>query len=351
MVKETTLVSFSDNESDLLNLRIGRCNAGLVESDRLMRQLVGGRYDLCRLRLPCTDETINERLDLLGMPYYFSGSIRRYKTPIKEKPAGKYIHTDLSFEFFDGSQDRLLYDMIDGTWGDYPIGYYRTPYLNSLVSKKQETECLFRFYREANHPGLNPENNMAFIRHGDNYVGFFALNHIDGHLESHIGGILKPWRNDGYFLDMQRYIKNYCIDHDLGEFWFGARNENSRVQTIFQMEGYLPVGTENVYHVLPLLNHGHQLIPQPVTATDRQELVDHLQNLAAPAVKSLVSDGAAVTGYNWHIDSLPGPNGALLSLGQPVYQKKQVLLAILILDRDLETRSLGHGYVHLELQP
>lgn len=246
---------YSSNESDLLQLRIGRCNADYFNPESLRDQIVEGNYDVCRLRIACDDESAAEKLDSMGFPYYFSGSIRRYVTPITDRPAGDYIHQGLTFEYYDGSQEKLLFDMIDGTWGDYPIGYYRTPFLNSLITKEMETECLFQFYKRANNPNLNPANNMVFIREGDHYVGFFALNHVDGHLESHVGGILKPYRTGGYFLDMQRYIKNYCLDNGLSAFWFGARNENSRVQTIFQAEGYLPVGTENVYHILPLLNY------------------------------------------------------------------------------------------------
>ena len=92
------------------------------------------------------------------------------------------------------------------------------------------------------------------MKDGDNYVGFFALNKVEGHLESHIGGILKPYRKGGYFLDMQRYIKNYCMDYNLSSFDFGARNENAEVQRIFQYENYLPIGTENVFHIIPMLS-------------------------------------------------------------------------------------------------
>lgn len=55
-------------------------------------------------------------------------------------------------------------------------------------------------------------------------------------------------------LDKLRYIKEYCITHNLTHFIFGARNENSRVQRIFQHVGFEAIGSENVFHIPSLLS-------------------------------------------------------------------------------------------------
>ena len=134
------------------------------------------------------------------------------------------------FEKYD-AQDRLLKDMLVGTWGDYPLGYYRTPYLQYLSNKEIEIESVFQFYKKFNDNRDYPNNSIMFIRHKDVYVGFFALNIVGSDLESHIGGILAPYRKSGYFLDKLRYIKRFCVDHHLEHFIFGARNENAEVIT------------------------------------------------------------------------------------------------------------------------
>ena len=46
----------------------------------------------------------------------------------------------------------------------------------TLVNKEKEIECLFQFYKKANLHKNNPNNSILFIKHGENYVGFFALN-------------------------------------------------------------------------------------------------------------------------------------------------------------------------------
>lgn len=244
----------SQNEIDVLKLKVGRCNEDELDQELLLKEILEGQYDFCRVKNPSEDELTSLKLYQTGLPFFFSGSIRRYKTPIQQKPEGNFIHPEMTYEMYDGSQDDLLMKMLRGTWGIYPLGYYRTPFLKELVDKGKEIEAVFKFYKKSNLNSLHPENSIMFMNYNGNYVGFFALNKIDGGLESHIGGIVEPYRNGGYFLDMLRYIKNFCVDHHLAHFAFGARNENAEVQKIFQYVGFQPIGTENVFHVLPMLS-------------------------------------------------------------------------------------------------
>ena len=252
-----TNIDFSLIETEVLGLKVGRCNSNLVDTDILYSQLIENEYDLCRLKVPAEDEMISSRLHKTGLPFYFSGSIRKYKTKITKNPPGEYNH-DLSFEMYDGTQDALLLHMIEGTMGEYPIGYYRTPYLNKLITKKMEIECLFRFYKKYNLNADYPDNSLLFIKHGDKYVGFFSLNIINNNVESHIGGILSPYRKDGYFLDKLRYIQEFCVNNKLEHFVFGARNEYNPAQRIFQFVGFQPVGSDNVFHIPSLLSFSQE---------------------------------------------------------------------------------------------
>lgn len=263
-----TQVDSSKTESRILGLKTGRCNHDFFDPAQLYQSITQNSYDLCRLKVPAEDEFAAHRLHQTGLPAFFSGSIRRYQTKITTAPEGSYNYPDLVWEYYDGTQQQLLKDMLRGTWGTYPIGYYRTPYLSELVNKEVELESLFCFYKEQNNPHHNPDNTFVFIKHGDNYVGFFALNKLNGNLESHVGGILEPYRKGGYFLDKLRYIKHYCLNNHLQHFIFGARNENAGVQRIFQYVGFQPIGCENVFHIAPLLSHtAHPVVVKEISHT------------------------------------------------------------------------------------
>lgn len=246
---EDLSIDFSPIESDVLGIKVGRCNCETVDGKQLLKLLMEDRYDLCRLKTAAEDEFATLQLDKIGLPIYYSGSIRRYRTAIRKDEDIQFINDNLIYELYDGSQDDLLLKMLYGTWGTYPIGYYRTPVIGPNITMDQEIQCVYRYYKKYNLNRDYPENKILFIKHQGNYVGFFALNIIGDRLDSHIGGILPPFQKGGYFLDMLNYIKSYCIEHSLGHFCFGARNENAKVQKIFQRFGFHAYANENVYHI------------------------------------------------------------------------------------------------------
>jgi RimJ/RimL family protein N-acetyltransferase len=249
------LIEYSKNESSSLQLKVGRCNTSGFDALRLRQELINGNYDLCRVKVDASDEDATNRLEQLGFPSFFSGSIRRYKTPIQMKSRIALKNKDLSFIPYEPYLNDLLFSMLKDTWGDYPIGYYRSPILNQLITKDLELKSVFNFYSEHNNHLCHPKNSIQFIKHQGVFVGFFALNKVENHLESHIGGILSNFQRNDYFYDMLVFIKNYCWQEGLSHFVFGARNENSKVQKIFQNAGFIPVGSENVFHVVSFLNH------------------------------------------------------------------------------------------------
>jgi hypothetical protein len=248
------LIQFSKTESEILNLKIGRCNLDYFDENKLKQEIFTGSYDVCRVKVNAEDEYVVSRLEQLGFPYYFSGSIRRYKTPIEQKHQTDLIHPDMDFMEYSSTYENDLFQLLKDTWGDYPIGYYRTPIINQFCNKDNEIQSVFQFYKENNLPSKNPNNSIMLMRHKGLFVGFFALNKVKNHLESHIGGILKKHQKEGYFFDMLAYIKNYCLQNNLSHFVFGARNENAKVQKIFHAAGFIPVGSENVFHIVSLLN-------------------------------------------------------------------------------------------------
>jgi hypothetical protein len=258
MNEQDTIVSFSDIESGITGLKISRCNSNYFNAAQLYRQIVENRYDLCRLKVPAEDEYAPYRLHQTGLPFFFSGSIRKYRTRIADMPPVTYHHPHLTFETYNGTQDKLLRDMLVDTWGQYPLGYYRSPYLSSLVTKEQEIECVFQYYKKHNLNSGHEHNKIMFMKDGDNYVGVFTLNQNGNTLECNLAGILKPYRSGMYFHDEMNFKKAYCLQHGFEYFTFGARNENAAVQRIFQHLGFETAGNDNVFHITPLLSYSVQ---------------------------------------------------------------------------------------------
>lgn len=87
----TQIVFNSQNETDILGFKVSRCNEEDVNEQQLLNEIIEGRYDICRLKLPAEDEMISMKLESLGIPFFFSGSIRRYRTKIIEKTLWRFL--------------------------------------------------------------------------------------------------------------------------------------------------------------------------------------------------------------------------------------------------------------------
>ncbi|GIV35081.1 MAG: hypothetical protein KatS3mg031_2616 [Chitinophagales bacterium] len=347
-----TQLECSEIESRVLKMKVGRCNTTVFDEKTLFKQILQEEYDICRLRVSATDEMAPLKLSRMGLPYAFSGSIRRYKTLIDSPPPGEYLHKHLEYETYDGTQDRLLKHMLTDTWGAYPIGYYRSPLLTRLVTRQKEIECVFQFYRKFNHFRHFPNNCILFIRDKEigEYVGFFALNKVSGNLESHIGGICKKYQQSGYFYDMLRFIKLYCLQHGLKHFLFGARNENTIVQKIFEKVGFRGVDTENVFHIAPLLSYSPKeplmqyIRPSPWNA---EAILQKCIRLMLPALSDL--SHAKNLSFNLIQIAQQAPEGRCrVVMQQPLSTRDELLVVMKLYGSNGRLAALVYGHHHVK---
>jgi hypothetical protein len=339
MNKNDVQIDFSVFESEEFKMKVGRVVTADFSSDGLRTAIVEGGYDLCRVSVAANVEDTILKLDQVGLPHFFSGSIRRYKTEVKKLVEGKFLHDDIIYEKYDRSKDDLLYKMLVDCWGDYPIGYYRTPFLSDVINKTQEINCVFRYYQKFNFQPDYPNNTIMFMKHKGEYVGFFALNVMEDRLESHIGGILKPYQKFGYFFDMQEYIRRFCLDNELTYFCFGARNENSRVQTIFRRFGYEAYGTDNVFHIPSMIsmtsdhsptNHKHIVIDSNQVSEVYLQLISTLLKEKSAVFEKISGNFAT---HLVHLKNIQ--RGSYnVEIDHPIQSECQNLLRIKLMDKD-----------------
>lgn len=326
-----TQVDYSLVESSIIGLKIGRINHDCFDEQALYRQLIEGRYDFCRLKVPAEDEYAPHRLHEMGIPYFFSGSIRKYRTRIADHPTVTYLHPNLQFELYDGSQDQLLKDMLADTWGNYPLGYYRSPYMSELVTKKEELECVFQFYKKHNLNRDYPNNKIMFMKDGDNYVGIFTLNTVGDTLECNLAGILKPYRSGMYFHDEMNFKKAYCLEHNLPYFTFGARNENAAVQRIFQHLGFETAGNDNVFHLPSLLTYSQgdlvkKRLVKPVAASGSWAQVLYAE--CVQMGQAVLNDFKSIDVRFNHVAALNSSSEMEVEFSCPVTNGREALLVV-----------------------
>jgi hypothetical protein len=245
--------SYSSIESGFSNLSVGRVEVSsgdVLERDKLLEAVNSFSLDLLRVRLPADYPSISNDLYKLGFPVFFSGGIRRFEVNCFTAPLGE-IDQKISFESFIGSeiQEKEFFDILNDTWGQYPIGYYKTPVLNLFFDKATELKCVFEFYRKFN----NVQNDRCFLwllRVDGAVIGFLALTKFENYVDSSIAGIHSSLRNKGYFKYILRFIRDFCRKNNLTFFRCGARLENLFSQRAFEKEFMYSVGYDYVFHVI-----------------------------------------------------------------------------------------------------
>lgn len=249
-------VQFSETESRILGYRFGRCNTESIDVAELKEEIFKGRFDIVRLRTSSYDEFATNKLEQLGIPYYFAGGVRRYRINCKQGQVPAFTHSDIGFELYTGQRKDLLEYLLKDTWGDYPLGYYKTPVLSDMFDKEIESKALFEFYAHFNNNSLFPNNYLWFMKKGEKHVGFVALYvyRDEDMLDSTIAGIEKPYQTQGLFSNIIRHVRQFCMDQKLTYFCCGARNENFHSQWAFEREEMRGFAVEYIYHLLPFLS-------------------------------------------------------------------------------------------------
>lgn len=234
-------------ESKILGLRIGRYNTLSIDNQLITKN--AENFDLIRVKTSCKDEFAVQKMYETKIPFFFSGGVRRYRVNCFEAPLQEYTHMSIGFEKCTEKHRDILYYIMKDSWGEYPLGYYRTPIINEFVTKERELECLFQYYIEF-YTNNSPLNHLWLMYFENKPVGFLALNNLEDGVDSTIAGILKSFQNNGLFPNILRFIRKYCRENGLKYFNCGARLENIYSQRAFENDFMKAVDNEYIYHIV-----------------------------------------------------------------------------------------------------
>jgi hypothetical protein len=251
-----SIITFSETETRVLGLKFGRYNTTSIDPAQLKRSIEEGKFDVVRVKTDCSDEYAAMKLAQTGYPSYFNGGVRRYRVNCLEAPLPPFTQLDVHFELYEGQHPEILEEIMTESCGDYPLGYYRTPGLNERITKQMESKCLFEFYAHYNNNSLFANSYLWFMKLGEKYVGFIALNvYRDKDLvDSTLAGFLKSYQSLGLFPNILRHIRQFCRTNKLTYFCCGARNENMYSQKAFEKDFMKCEGVEYIFHLMPMLS-------------------------------------------------------------------------------------------------
>jgi len=243
----------SEIESDIFECKVARFEAGVLKTRNFQQQLIDQSIDFCRLKVNSANLENYAALAQLNIPYQFCGSILKYKMDFFNLPKPAYKNKGLSFEVYNpANQQKILDDLIEDTFIDDPIGYYKNHLLAQIFTKQQEVQCMSKWYVQ--HCDLQ-KNKMVLMKQGDEYIGYISIFTTNNNaVNTPIAGVLPKFQGQKMFDDLRTYRHLYCLENNIQYGTAGARIENNYSQQTFINDGMKQVANEAIYIVTPFLS-------------------------------------------------------------------------------------------------
>ena len=255
------MIAFSEIESAVFGLKTGRLSADEFDGKKLREEILDEKFDLVRIKAPAYFDDINMRLVDAGFPFYFAGGIRNinWKTPDKAN-VFEPINAGIEVDLYDGSQKDSLEYIIKSSYMFNPLGYYKTPGINQIITKELEAEAMFQFFAKYFNNTQYPDNYIWLFKLNGKHIALCALDFNKGIMGCPLGAVAPEAQSGGVFFDMLRFSRNFAWKKGIKEITAGMRSENLVSQHVFIKQGKIDNAeilhdtVDFVFHVVPLLS-------------------------------------------------------------------------------------------------
>lgn len=249
-------ISYSPFESEYFQLRIFRNKSSeLPDSEHLKNICREQSADLLRLKLNVSDEErITQTLFDTGFPFYYSHSVMTVYANYQNADIPGYKNEKLLFEKYSGEQKTRFYNLIIHGMGENPIGYFKTPLINKLITKEKEAACYAEYYSGL-YDGTDPKK-IAFIMNKEGTDAGVFVFEMEGEdtIHTSMAAVLPHFRSSGLFHDMKVFRQRYCLERGIHHAYAGFRLNNFHTPNSLLKIGYKIIRAEHIYHLPVLLN-------------------------------------------------------------------------------------------------
>lgn len=202
------IIHFSEGESEILGLRIGRCElkehsqVGLVRDEVFKQNL-----DLCRIKVSGDHADLYIQLEKLGFPYFILNVVQSYE---KASLGGYQVSDKLKFQRINSVEDQeALENVIRACFSDYPGTFFTNPYLTGLITPEQEIQAITSFVISS----LESSNYwIRLVKYEDLNVGFvmYRVSEIESFGE--LFGIIPEFRRNALSKEVGALVLNTFRD-------------------------------------------------------------------------------------------------------------------------------------------
>ena len=220
-------INFAKEESQYLGIKIGRLEQKELNIVDLQREILEQEYDVIKIRVPATDANMMQQLEKMSLPFSISDTVFHYKAAFQKMGFVPYINEDIVFEIYRKEQFNLLQSIAMQTFSENYAAFFKNPILDKMVSREKKLTLFGRwaasFYTE------NDNGKITWLaKHKGEYIGFMAIQYTNNKSwEPVIAGVLPKYRKAGYFIDLIRSVRNYCVTHQIE--WTYAKSQAQNI--------------------------------------------------------------------------------------------------------------------------
>ncbi|MCE7996936.1 MAG: hypothetical protein HEP71_33550 [Roseivirga sp.] len=230
-------IQHSRLETEMTGIRTGRWTANHIYLPQLKAALDQNDFELVKLNLNGDDPETYIKLDQLNKPYYTVGMVQEYRinfNKIKTKPL---YHPEVVFHRLNESNVSRLEQLVRDCFKLSPGSFFINP---MLKTRQAEYLHLLVAYISGYRNDIRDDHFCHLLQYKGEYVGFIAHRYQGENGFADYAGVKNLTRQPGFYIDLVRFIQNYCIGKGIKWGHASAQLQNTVVHKVYQKEDMVP---------------------------------------------------------------------------------------------------------------
>jgi hypothetical protein len=269
-------INYSEQESDLAQIRIGRTNVlESFEPNILLDEMFDLRLDLCRLKVDISNPNIYNLLDDINLPKSNHSFLIEQKIELNKIEKG--FEVDIDIQEYDSSKKEALLDVIKQIQNSDTFNiYYQNDIMEKLIPNTILNEIIAD-YQTTFDNNINKNKNCFLAYKDEKIIGFCTIDTSNNFGEGILVGIVPEYRSLDLFKNFVRTQINYskkigCESYICKTIAFNSRSLNTTLKQGMKINRIIM----NV-NIFPLINYEAKNIQ--VKSTRNKILIDIIEKI------------------------------------------------------------------------
>lgn len=222
----------------MFNLKFGRYEGPVPNTEAMRLQIIEEQYDFVRIKLLNPGEDLFIQLNRLGLPYHLLDIHRLYDLDLTTYTVPPLELPEMEFIGNDGTNAHEVKALITATYTESPMGFFRNEMLERHFPLPLQIEN-FATYIATNYNQLsgNPSKRSWVIKLNGEAIGCAATEFRGQHSYTPYIGLLPQYRKKHLFTNIARYLQQAMKDAGCHYATGSARLHNIASQVNFEREG------------------------------------------------------------------------------------------------------------------